>query len=172
MSGKKQLIFLVLVLLIIFSSDFLLAKSDVTELKHYPISSAEDVIIQTFDKTVSSDQNGSLKITAAKPVTIKLFETGDIDVEDARITFSAKVKTQDLTGKVYLEMWCNFKGRGEFFSRGLHSVVTGTADWSAMKTPFFLNKGENPDNIKLNLVIEGKGVVWIDDIHLYKGPLK
>lgn len=37
--------------------------------------------------------------------------------------------------------------------------------------PFFLQKGENPDNVKLNLVIEGKGTVWIDDIHLYKGPL-
>jgi len=38
------------------------------------------------------------------------------------------------------------------------------------ETPFFFKKGENPDNIKLNLIIKGKGTVWIDDIRLLKGP--
>jgi hypothetical protein len=36
---------------------------------------------------------------------------------------------------------------------------------------FFLKKGEKPDYIKLNLVIEGKGTAWIDDIGLFKTPL-
>jgi len=27
-------------------------------------------------------------------------------------------------------------------------------------------KGENPDNVKLNLVINGKGTAWIDNIRL------
>jgi hypothetical protein len=44
-------------------------------------------------------------------------------------------------------------------------------DWVTQETPFFLKPGENPDNVKLNLVIEGKGTVWIDDISLVKGPL-
>ncbi len=48
---------------------------------------------------------------------------------------------------------------------------TGTTNWTTMETPFFLKKGENPDNIKLNLVIKGKGTVWIDDIRLLKAPL-
>ena len=63
-------------------------------------------------------------------------------------------------------------GRGEYFSRDLGSPLTGTVDWSAEETPFFLKKGENPDNIKLNLVVEGKGTVWIDDIRLLRAPLK
>jgi hypothetical protein len=37
------------------------------------------------------------------------------------------------------------------------------------ETPFFLKKGENPNNVKLNLVIDGKGMVWIDDIRLFRG---
>jgi len=73
-------------------------------------------------------------------------------------------------GQVYLEMWCHFAGRGEFFSRGLQTPLTGTTDWTSGETPFFFKKGENPDNIKLNLIIKGKGTVWIDDIRLLKGP--
>ena len=39
-----------------------------------------------------------------------------------------------------------------------------------MEIMFILEKGQNPDNVKLNLVIEGKGTVWIDDILILKGP--
>ena len=28
----------------------------------------------------------------------------------------------------------------------------------------------NPSDVKLNLVIEGKGTVWIDDVRLLAGP--
>jgi hypothetical protein len=34
-----------------------------------------------IDKGVSSDGNGSLRITATGPTVVRLFETGDIDVE-------------------------------------------------------------------------------------------
>ena len=45
-------------------------------------------------------------------------------------------------------------------------------EWTLLKTPFFLKKGENPDNIKLNIVIEGSGQVWVDDIRLTSQDLK
>lgn len=146
----------------------------VSELKHYPIDTMEGIVSKTgviIDKQITSDGNGSLRITADQPTTIRLYETGDIDIEDARLTYQAKVRTEDVQGKVYLEMWCQFTGRGEFFSRDLYSPLTGTTDWSTEETPFFLKKGENPDNVKLNIVIDGKGKVWIDDIRLFKGPL-
>jgi hypothetical protein len=103
---------------------------------------------------------------------VRLFETGDIDIENIRLIYQAKVRTEGIEGRVYLEMWCHFPGKGEFFSRGLQSALTGTMDWNSQETPFFLKKGENPDNIKLNLVIDGKGKVWIDDIRFLKGPLQ
>lgn len=71
-----------------------------------------------------------------------------------------------------IEMWCCFAGKGEFFSRDLRSPLSETTDWSDEETPFFLQKGENPDNVKLNLVIDGTGTVWIDDLRLGKGALK
>ena len=76
-----------------------------------------------------------------------------------------------MIGTAYLEMWCVFPGSGEYFSRALQNPLSGTIDWTTMETPFFLQKGQKPELIKLNVVINGKGTVWVDDITLTKGPL-
>ncbi|MEA1992624.1 MAG: hypothetical protein U9N58_10620 [Thermodesulfobacteriota bacterium] len=147
----------------------------VAELKHYPVDSLDNLINKSgveIDRDISSDQNGSLRITTSKPTTVRLYETGDIDIENARLIYQAKLRTKDVEGQVYLEMWCNFMGKGEFFSRALQSPLSGSNEWTSQETQFFLKKGENPDNVKLNLVINGKGTVWIDDIRLVKGSLK
>lgn len=149
--------------------------ADVTILKQFPMDNMDGIVTQSgihIDEQISSDGNGSLRIEATKPTTIRLFETGDIDIENARLIYQARLRTEDVEGQVYLEMWCHFPGKGESFSRGLETPLTGTTDWTTEETPFFLKKGENPDNVKLNLVIKGKGTVWIDDIRLLKGPLK
>ncbi len=151
------------------------ASSAVIGLKHYPIQDLKGVLTRSdvaLDPEITSDGNGSLRISVDQASTIHLYETGDLDVENARITYQAKVRTENVEGRAYLEMWCQFSGRGEYFSRDLNSPLTGTVDWSAEEIPFFLKKGENPDNIKLNLVVEGKGTVWIDDIRLLQAPLR
>jgi hypothetical protein len=150
-------------------------KQEVVELKRFPIDSLEGIITQSgvqFDKEISSDGNGSLKILATEPTVVRLYELGDIDVENARLIYQAKVRTEGMEGQVYLEMWCHFPGKGEFFSRGLQTPLSGTTNWTSEETPFFLKEGENPDNVKLNLVVNGKGTAWIDDIRVLKGPLQ
>ncbi len=147
----------------------------VTLIKHYPVDSLEGVIDYSgvrLDNEFTSDGNGSLRIETGKPVTLKLFQTGDIDIENAKLVYKAHLRVQDLVGKVYLEMLCRFPGKGEFFSRALHSSLSGNQDWTIQDTPFFLKKGENPNNIQINLVVDGKGTAWIDDIRLEKTPLK
>jgi len=147
----------------------------ITELKSFPLDSTEGVITQSgvaIDKQISSDGNGSLRIEATEPTTVRLFETGDIDIENARLIYQARLRTEDVEGQVYLEMWCHIAGIGDSFSRGLLTPLTGTTEWTTEEIPFFLQKGENPDNVKLNLGTTGKGTVWIDDIRLLKGPLK
>jgi hypothetical protein len=147
--------------------------ADITELKRYPISDLNGLITRSgveLDGAITADGDGSLRIQADQPVTVRLYETGDIDIEEARLIYRAKIRSEDVSGRVYLEMWCQFPGKGDFFSRALHSPITGTNDWSTQETPFFLQPGQNPENVKLNLVIEGTGTVWIDDIRLVKGP--
>ena len=147
-------------------------QTNFTEIKHYPVNSMDGIITTKtgveFDKSITSDGNGSLRITVDKPTTIYLYETGDIDIENSQLFYKAKIRTQDVEGQVFIEMWCHFPGKGEFFSRALQSPLTGTNDWTSQETPFFLKKGENPDNIKINIVINGKGHVWVDDIRLVK----
>jgi len=148
---------------------------EVTELQRFPLDTTEGLITLSgviIDRQISSDGNGSLRIEATEPTTVRLFETGDIDIENARLIYQAQLRTEDVEGQVYLEMWCHFAGLGDFFSRGLDKPLTGSTDWATEDTPFMLEKGQNPDNVKLNLVINGKGTVWIDDIRLLKGPLK
>ena len=147
----------------------------ITQLKHFPIDNIKSIITQTgveIDSEISSDGHGSLRIAVEESTTVRLFELGDIDIEEARLIYHARLRTENIEGKVYLEMLCHFPGKGEFFSRGPQIPLTGTMDWTTEETPFFLQKGENPDNIKLNLVIDGKGTVWIDDIRLLKGSLQ
>lgn len=145
------------------------------EIESYTLDGTEKVISQQgvgFDSAVSVDGNGSLKITATEPVVINLFETVDIYIENAYLVYSADIKTRGVTGNVYLEMWCVFKDKSEYFSRALDNPFTGTIDWAKQQTPFLLQQGQNPDNVKLNLVINGQGTVWIDNISLLKEPLK
>ena len=148
--------------------------TQVTELRHFPLNNTNGIITRSnvaFDKHTSSDGNGSLRINATGPTVVRLFEVGDLTVENARLIYQAKVQTAGVDGQVYLEMWCHFPGKGEFFSRGLETPLTGTTEWTTEETPFFLKKGQKPDYIKLNLVINGTGTAWIDDIRLLKGPL-
>ena len=174
--NHKHLIFYLIYLGWLFFSLLGCSKKpvEVIELKHYPIDSLEGVISRSrveIDKKITSDGNGSIQIITTKPITAQLYETGDIDIEKARLIYQAKVRTEAVEDSVHLEMWCHFPGKGEYFSRGLQSPLSGSNEWTSQETVFFLKEGENPDNIKLNLVINGKGTVWIDDIRLVKGPL-
>jgi hypothetical protein len=162
------------VLVLSFCLCFGLCADDRVELKQYPVNSLEGVPDQDgvrLNRRVSSDGEGSIELTARRSTTFRLYETGDVDVENATLLYHARVKTKDVKGSAYLEMWCSFPGQGEFFSRGLQYSLTGTHGWRTIEIPFFLRKGENPDNVKLNVVIDGSGKFWIDEIRLLAGPL-
>lgn len=148
-------------------------QAPVEELRRYPLDSLDQVITRSgveIDKEDSFDGSGSLRVTVDEPTVVRLYETGDIDAENGRLIYQARLRTKDLEGQAYLEMWCHFPGNGEFFSRNLQTPLSGTNYWTVEETIFFLKRGENPDNVKLNLVIDGKGTVWVDDIRLLKGP--
>ena len=143
-------------------------------LKKYSCDSLDGLIQLSgieLDARLKSEGKASLKISLTEPSVIRLFETGDIDIEEATLVYQAKLKTEAIQGRVYLEMWCHFEGKGEFFSRGLDSPLSGTNNWASMEIPRFLKVGENPDNVILNVVGEGTGTVWVDDVRLLKRPL-
>jgi hypothetical protein len=136
-------------------------------------------MIRTFrptEPTLSQDcisvaEDGWL-IDAKEEQTVRLFEIQEPQVEQCVLTYRARMKSDALAGRAYLEMWCRLPGRGEFFSKGLHQTVTGTTDWAWYEIPFYLKQGQRPDLIKLSVVVEGRGKVWLKDLQLLKTPLK
>ncbi|MGH7774299.1 MAG: hypothetical protein ACREQA_18900 [Candidatus Binatia bacterium] len=120
---------------------------------------------------VSVDQNG-WRIDSRDKRTVRLFEVPQPGIELCMVTYRARMKTANVQGGTYLEMWCRFPRQGEFFSKGLHHSVKGTTDWASCETPFYLMKGQIPDLIKLNLVCEGAGTVWIKEVELLQTPLE
>jgi hypothetical protein len=167
---KMTTILFGLVLLIAACSDH---SASTVELRHFPLDDFSNLIAQSgvaIDSEVSADGNASLRIDAEQPVTVRLYELREVEVDDATLMYQARVRTHNMQGEVYLEMWCGFSGQGEFFSRDLETPLTGTTDWSTKSTPFYLQKGQKPDYIKLNLVINGIGKAWIDDIRLFASP--
>jgi hypothetical protein len=148
-------------------------KEPVVNMKVYSCDNLEGVVTLSdisVDSSICVEGSGSLKITASEPRVVNLFETGDLDIENARLIYQAKMRTAGVVGEAFLEMWCHFPGQGEFFSRGLQTQLSGDNNWVSQETPFFLKAGENPDNVKINVVIKGSGTVWIDDIKLLKAP--
>jgi len=132
-------------------------------------ASAIGTTIQT-DTRIKAEGNGSVKITTQWPTTVCLGEFAGVNVENAKLVYKAKVKS-DLDGTVYLEMWVHVSG-GQYFSRGINDVVSQKTDWKVIQTPFLLQKGQKPDKVTLNLVINGKGTVWVDDVVLSRERLK
>ena len=132
-------------------------------------------VFRTSDPTITQggitvDEDGWLIDSTEKQI-IRLFEVQNPEVEQCLVTYKAQVKTENLQGRAYLEMWCRLPGRGEFFSKGFQQAVKGTTLWSSHEIPIYLKKGQKPDLIKLNLVLEGAGKVWIKDIGLLRTPL-
>jgi hypothetical protein len=116
--------------------------------------------------------DGGWAVSCTTTQTFRLFEVPNPGVEDCTVGYVAMLKSEDLVGRAYLEMWCRFPSRGEFFSRGLGNPISGPCDWTTCHTPFFLKAGEEPDLIRLNLVVEGHGTVFIKDAELTTVPSK
>lgn len=149
--------------------------TETTQIKHFAINKPGEIISKdkvVFDAEESIDGNGSIRVNASGKRTVaRLFRLSDINLENGKLIFQAKIHTKNVVGRVYLEMWCEVNG-GEYFSRSIQPGLTGTLDWKTVSTPFIFKEGQNPDIVRLNFVVEGEGTAWIDDIKLFEAPLK
>jgi hypothetical protein len=124
----------------------------------------------SFDPSVSADGRGSFRVVASGERTV--VQLADVPIEAPRlprVSYRAKLRGEGVRGRAYLEMWVTVKNRGEFFTRALHSQISGTSEWSTHEAPFFLEADQEPTRAKLNVVIEGAGTVWVDGIRLSAG---
>jgi len=116
-------------------------------------------------------EGDALRIEAKTERNVPLFLVKPPVMDECFIFYRAQLKTSEVRGRAYLEMWVKFP-EGEFFSKGLHNAVSGTTDWATYEISFRLEKGQRPESIKLGVNVDGRGMVWIRDITLSKLPLK
>lgn len=141
------------------------------ELKRLNLDDASSIglKIQT-DSVIKVEGKGSVKITTLWPITVCLGEVTGWDIENAKLVYTAKVRSE-LQGSAFLEMWAHVGG-GQYFSKGMNDTIQGKSDWKTIRVPFMFQKGQRPDKITLNVVITGKDILWIDNIVLSREPLK
>jgi hypothetical protein len=140
-----------------------------TILHHFPINS-NDIINDTlavFTPSISYDGDGSLYFSVQKPAVIELYEIENVKVENCELIYSAILKAEHWKGNCYLEMWCFIDGLG-YFSRSLDKTITLDTNWKMISTPFLLKKGQVAEKIKLNIVADGIGEIWLDSIEVKK----
>ncbi len=156
---------------ILFVSLLICTPSWAGELKRLSLDDVSSIglKIQT-DSMIKVEGKGSVKITTLWPTIVCLGEVTGLNIENAKLIYTARVRSE-LEGAAFLEMWAHVGG-GQYFSKGMNNPIKGKSDWKTIRTPFMFQKGQRPDKLTLNVVINGKGTLWIDDIVLSKEPLK
>jgi len=177
---KNKFYFIVLLLSIISITGYKSLAQEESKLI-FSISNVEEIITQAgveIDRDISSDGNGSLMINTKEPITVELFELDDRDFGNQRLTYKAQMRSENLqsTGEMrgisYLELIAKFPDGQELISRGPRVPLSGTTEWRPVETILYLDKGNSPERVKLNLIVEGEGKVWVDSVILEVIPLR
>lgn len=141
------------------------------EIAHYPLSAeavpaAADAV---FDPDVSQDGGGSLRVvTGMEGGRLRLYRIDDLGPVEGSLVYTGFLKSRDLQGEAFFELWCHPVEGNSAFVRGLPSRVAGTFDWRPQELAFSRPETcRNPSFVELNVVIRGAGTVWIDNLRLW-----
>jgi len=147
------------------------------EVASFPVDGDQDIIDRggeniAFDRQESADGGGSLRAESTRPRTVRLYEVRNPrGLEGRLIVLSAKLKSVGVRGRTYPELWVHAAGRNEVQVRSPSVFLAQTRDWTPLRLEYRCEKGERPELLRVNLVIDGIGRAWIDDIRLTSEPL-
>jgi len=143
------------------------------EVDYFTCNSVERVVAKELvqlDKSVSSDGDGSILIATQEPVTVRFFE-GKLPGENCKYTYKVKLKTEKLNGDAYLTMDVNYpSGGSQNVRQDVQQYLSDTNDWTPSEITISA-PNQKPASVVLNVVVDGDGKVWVDDLHLIATPL-
>jgi hypothetical protein len=92
-------------------------------------------------------------------------------IKGPRYTISGRVRYDGVEGVGYLEMWSHFPGGGQYFSRTLGDQgpmmkLQGTSGWRNFVLPFDATGAPPPAKLVVNVVMPGRGTVYLGSIQL------
>jgi len=115
---------------------------------------------------VSLDRQKGVRIESHGPTTIRLAEVQTKGADAVVLTYRGHLRTANLSGRAYLEMRCSIPGKGELVSKAPEAPLTGTSDWATQVTRLSLGNEQRAQTVRLNVRIEGSGIVWVHNILL------
>ena len=121
--------------------------------------------------TSATWEGTELVVRSEESSSKSLFDVPLAGLEYCLVTFRFRIKTNQMAGAVYPEMWCRVPEKGQFFSRGIDRKIRGAVDWKQVEIPFFLGLDQRADLLHLNLVFEGRGTVRLKDIEVLSAPV-
>ena len=109
--------------------------------------------------------------TASQPRTVRLLTVESPGITRSRYAITGEVRHEDVEGNAYLEMWSTIPERGRFFSRTLASSgpmksLSGSSPWRAFRLVFDASGAPPPSSLEVNLVLPGRGTVWLGPLRL------
>jgi len=145
-----------------------------TEIAHFPLNDAgvprgADAV---FDPAVSQDGGGSLRVDSVRGGRLRLYELQEMGDVQGAVVYTGFLRSRALDGQAMLEMWCRPAEGEAVFVRGAASAVAGDSDWTPQEIRFSRPElCRAPVSVELNVLIQGGGTVWIDDIRLWSVPV-
>jgi hypothetical protein len=113
-----------------------------------------------------------LHATASGPTSLHVVTIDHPPIAGPRFAVAGQVRYQGVEGQGYLEMWTVLPDGQRFFSRTLAAqgplaALRGESNWRRFELPFDLSgASQAPSRLEINLVLTGRGTVWLGPIHL------
>jgi hypothetical protein len=110
--------------------------------------------------------------SSSGPVTLPLVVLAAPKITRSEYALVGQVRCEAVAGEGYLETWNYFGETEKYFSRTLSpsgpmGVLSGNSGWRPFRLPFFTNdNAKHPSKIEVNLVLPGKGTVYLSDLQL------
>jgi hypothetical protein len=115
-----------------------------------------------------------LKVQNAQgqPQSVNVLTVDSPAISSARYAITGQLRFDDVEGTGYLEMWSHFPDGGRYFSRtaatmGPMKSLSGSAGWRQFILPFFNKEGgPPPTRLEVNVVLPGRGTVYLGPVRL------
>lgn len=106
-------------------------------------------------------QTGECKIERRGEEVISLFEIEPADLDRGLLSLRTEIRSQDLVGHAWLELTCGYPDRRSQVREIRYQENRRSTDWKFADLSQFLRKDQRPSLIRLCLVTEGPGTIWI-----------
>jgi hypothetical protein len=142
-----------------------------------PMADSAQETVSLRPAPVTVDGRSCLKVENSDglPVQVALATLTNVAVTGRFYSVSGEVRCDGVEGDGYLEMWSVFPN-GRYFSRGLEpsgpmGKISRTSGWRPFFLPFDCKgTGEKPAQLEINLVLPGRGTVYIGPIKFSENP--